>query len=180
MKLVLAAALPLTALPLVVSTLQKVSQFQVLFAPGGQYSQTGTLVNQLTGTDAAERNRLQATLQEVRNTLSQNYAVASGGGNLFTPFTPEKSAWLQTAINGQIAGAVAKTEQARANNNVGELRVMARYVKAFELLTAENKQRLEDAQRQLNNAPGGPVDQTKNLGVAVGVTGLVLKIAGVI
>jgi len=180
MKLVLAAALPLTALPLIVQTLQKVNAFQTQFAPGGPFAQTAQLVNQLTGADAAEKSRLASTVNEVRTSLQNNYFSASGGGNLFEPFTPAKSDWLQTAINSNIAGAVAKTENARRSGNAGELRVMARYVKAFDLLTAENKQRLEDARRQINAGPGGATDNATKIAGAAAVGGLLLKIAGVI
>lgn len=180
MKLVLAAALPLTALPLIIETLGKVNAFQTLFSPGGKYFTVGQMVNSLLGLDAAEKTRLANTVVEVRQNLQQNYMTASGGGDLFSPFTPEKSAWLQNVLNAEINIAVQKLESAKNRQNVGEQRVFARYIEAFKILTTENKTRLEDAKRQINNAPGGPVDQTQKIGVAVGVTGLLLKLTGAI
>lgn len=180
MKLVLAAALPLSALPVVVAALQDVNKFQALFAPGGKYFQTGQLINSLLGLDVAEKNRLANTVIEVRQSLQQNYFNASGGGDLFTPFSPEKSVWLQMSINAEIDNAVSKLDAAKRAQNVGEQRVVARYIEAFKILTAENKTRLEDAKRQLNNAPGGPVDQTQKIAAGAAVAGLLLKLTGVI
>ena len=177
MKLVLAGALPLAALPIVTNALKKTNAFQALFGPGGQYSSVGAYIGQLLNLgDGGEQARLNATINEVRQNLNRTFTGITGA-DLFNPFTPEKAAWLQTAINAEIAGAVQKLNTARAAGNAGEQRVFARYIKAFEILTAENKQRLLDAKAQI---PGANDNNFQKVAVAASVGGLLLKLTGAI
>lgn len=181
MKLVLAAALPLAALPLIADALGKVNVFQSWFGSGGQYNAVGKYINGLLGlnTDAAEQTRLNATVNEVRNNFNRTFSSITGV-DLFSPFTPEKSIWLQNQINSEINIAVNRLNTARAANNAGEMRVFARYIKAFEILTAENKQRLIDARAQIPGGNAPQNEQLQKIGVGAAVAGLALKLAGVI
>jgi len=88
------------------------------------------------GSPQAEQNRYNSTLAEIRAAFDLN-----------TPMTLEKAVRVLEQIPGQIEEAQRKS----AAGNIGEKRVMARYIKAFEQVAAET---INWTNKAYNNAGG--------------------------
>lgn len=146
--------MPALSIAAITAALTQVNNFQAMFRPGQPLAAIGALVDQLFGTDQQEAQRLQALIPQVKNDLANNYRALTGQP-LWDPFTPEKAAWLQIAINQQAQVANSRYQQ------TGD-RVQLRYVRAFQELTRENENRLLQAKRQVQ----GPDLQTIGLGIS--------------
>lgn len=157
---------PMAALSIaaITAALAQVNSFQSMFKPGQPLAQIGALVDQLFGTDQQEAQRLQQLIPQIRADLANNYRSLTGQ-NLWEPFTAEKAAWLQIAINDQARIADARY---KATSD----RVMLRYVRAFQELTRENETRLLQAKREIE----GPNIQT--IGIGLTAIGLIGKLTG--
>ncbi len=165
----LSAALPAGLL----AALAKAGDLQALFLPGGAFASLGSLIDQLTGADAAERARYDALLIQVRNDLATNYARQTGA-NLWAPFTSERAAWLLDVLAIEMQRASADLQAA---TDPGVKRVAARYMKAFRTILDETMQRLKEQQKTLDPSTDKSLENT---GLLIGGAGLALKLLGVI
>lgn len=79
----------------------------------------------------AEKDRQAANLVEVKNSLNQN-----AGFNLFSKMDFESAEWILNNLPGIIQDANNKLAQTKTSN-VGERRVLARYLKSFNQILDE-------------------------------------------
>lgn len=166
---------PLT-LAAITAGLAKAASIQALFQPGGPLAGFAGYLDQLFGADQAEEKRYQDLLITVQNELNTSY-MAQSGQQLWINFDAARANWLLTVLQSQTAIATQKLQAARAANNIGEQRVMARYLRVFQKLNEDASSRLQDAQKKLI---AGDDKSLERAGIAIGVGGLALKLMGVI